>query len=126
MGAVCTILLRQSQFVGQPPFRPLCTLNGKPLVQRFSPENCQPPIMESSNAPASRATAFPFPKGSSYTQLAVMTCRVSKSEGPRFFQGFHASRIWLKVVFPPMREVVDVVPSVLVRSASDCNSMDLP
>ena len=44
MGAVCTIQLRQFQFVGQLPFSALSTLNGKPLVQRVRPENCPPPI----------------------------------------------------------------------------------
>src|ERR1700694_3236821 len=58
------------QFVGQA--LPLRILTGNPVVQRARPDNCQPPIIASSDLLASRPIHLPLPKGNSTIQLALI------------------------------------------------------
>src|SRR6266853_840295 len=67
-GAVISAIAVRNQLVGQrcPP----SMLNGKPLVQRASPVNCQPPINASTAFPELCAKARPLPTGKSTIQFA--------------------------------------------------------
>src|SRR5438105_1743199 len=60
-----------SQFVAQKP-RPGPIVKGNPLLQRNKPENCHPPTMASIQRLMPDAKVLPCPKGSSYTQLALI------------------------------------------------------
>src|ERR1700688_4895780 len=71
---VCTGPVRSawppsSQFVGH--CAPLETFTGNPLVNRHSPESCQPPIIAFTGFDASAANLRPLPNGKSNTQLAL-------------------------------------------------------
>src|ERR1700722_15388468 len=80
-GAVWTAKLSICQSVPQPgALRP----NGSPLVQRFTPDHCQPPINTSTSRFEELANICPVPKGKWYNQSKVIKCLVSKSETPRF------------------------------------------
>src|SRR6266850_8426912 len=62
---------------------PLKTPTGKPVVQRYIPEICQPPSNASAAACTLLPKRFPRPKGNSTTQLPLIWCLVSKSDGAR-------------------------------------------
>src|SRR6185369_13667313 len=56
---------------------------GSPVFQRKMPESCQPPRIPSTSFPELERKARPFPTGISHTALALMLCRMSKSELPQ-------------------------------------------
>src|SRR6267143_775093 len=79
--AVIWVIAVRNQSVGQrwPP----STLKGNPLVQRATPEVCQPPMKASNRPLALPASARPLPTGSSAIQLRLNWWVTSKSETAR-------------------------------------------